>query len=115
MAAEPQAGVWEALLAFASKMLPATVGAAISLKFLPEGATKVQAAFTLLGGVSTAAFAGPAVAELVSASPSIAAVLNFAIGLFGLAVIGQLWAAIRDVQAGSILKDAIRKFLGLGG
>ena len=39
----------------------------------------------------------------------------FVVGLFGMAVVGELMSAIKDVGIGSIAGSWIRKLLGLGG
>lgn len=113
--ADAQVSVLEAAWTFAAKWLPAILGSAISLRFIPAESSKPHAIGTMLGGFVTAVYAGPAIAEVVSASARIEAGIVFACGLFGLAAIGQMWLALKDIELATIAKDAIRKLLGLGG
>lgn len=113
--ADAQVGVLEAAGAFAAKWLPAIAGSALSLHFIPAGSSRWHAVGTLLGGFVAAVYAGPALAEVVTATSKIEAAIVFACGLFGLAAIGQLWLALSELQAASILRDLLRKWFGLGG
>lgn len=113
--ADAQVGVLEAAVAFAAKWLPAIAGSALSLHFIPAGSSRWHAVGTLLGGFVAAVYAGPALAEVVTATSKIEAAIVFACGLFGLAAIGQLWLALSELQAASILRDLLRKWFGLGG
>lgn len=113
--ADAQVGVLEAAGAFAAKWLPAIAGSALSLHFIPAGSSRWHAVGTLLGGFVAAVYAGPALSEVVTATSKIEAAIVFACGLFGLAAIGQLWLALSELQAASILRDLLRKWFGLGG
>ena len=113
--ADPQTGAIDAIGAFLAKWLPAIAGSALSLHFVPAGSSRWHAVGTLLGGFVAAVYAGPALAEVVTASARIEAAIVFAYGLFGLAAIGQIWLALSDLQAASIVRDLLRKWFGLGG
>lgn len=113
--ADAQVGVLEAAGVFAAKWLPAIAGSALSLHFIPAGSSRWHAVGTLLGGFVAAVYAGPALAEVVTATSKIEAAIVFACGLFGLAAIGQLWLALSELQSASILRDLLRKWFGLGG
>lgn len=113
--ADAQVSVLEAAGTFAAKWLPAIAGSALSLHFIPAGSSRWHAVGTLLGGFVAAVYAGPALAEVVTATSKIEAAIVFACGLFGLAAIGQLWLALSELQAASILRDLLRKWFGLGG
>jgi hypothetical protein len=114
MAAEPQ-DIWSTLGALVAKWLPAVAGSAISLRFVPAGASRAHVISTLLGGVVAAVFAGPAVAEVVEATPKLEAAIVFACGLFGLAAIGQFWLMVKDFPLGALARDVLRKWFGVGG
>lgn len=113
--ADHQTGTLDAAGAFLAKWLPAIAGSALSLHFVPAGSSRWHAVMTLLGGFVAAVYAGPALAEVVTASARIEAAIVFACGLFGLAAIGQMWLALSDLQAASIVRDLLRKWFGLGG
>lgn len=110
-----QVSVLEAAGTFAAKWLPAIAGSALSLHFVPAGSSRWHAVGTLLGGFVSAVYAGPALAEVVTATSKIEAAIVFACGLFGLAAIGQMWLALGELQFATILRDLLRKWFGLGG
>lgn len=112
---DPQVGFLDAIGAFLAKWLPAIAGSALSLHFVPAGSSRWHAVGTLLGGFVAAVYAGPALAEVVTASARIEAAIVFACGLFGLAAIGQMWLALSDLQAATMLRDLLRKWFGIGG
>lgn len=115
MAADPQVGALEVLLTLAAKWLPGIGGAAISLRFLPDDASRSHKLSTFAGGAVSAIYAGPAIAEIAHVSSGhVAAGIVFACGLFGLAAIGQFWEAIKQLELGVILRDVVRKVFGLG-
>ena len=115
MAAEPQVGMLEALGALVTKWLPAIAGAALSLHFVPAGSSRWHSIGTLGGGFIAAVYAGPALAEVVTALVKIEAAIVFACGLFGLAAIGQVWVALGELQLATMLRDLLRKWFGIGG
>jgi hypothetical protein len=110
-----QTGVLEATGAFIAKWLPAIAGSALSLRFVPAGSSRWHAGGALIGGFVAAVYAGPAIAEVVTATAKVEAAIVFTCGLFGLAAIGQMWLALGELQAASIVRDLIRKWFGLGG
>lgn len=113
--ADAQVSVLEAAGTFVAKWLPAIAGSALSLHFVPSGSTRWHAVGTLAGGFVAAVYAGPAIAEVVTASARAEAAIVFACGLFGLAAIGQLWVALGELQAATLIRDLLRKWFGLGG
>lgn len=106
----------EAAIAAAAKLWPGLLGSLVALRWLPVDTTKLDRAIAAIGGFAAASTVGPMIAELSGVqSVRIESGIVFVVGLFGMAVVGELMAAIKEVGIGSIAGSWIRKLLGLGG
>ena len=113
MAAE-QPGFIETIGAIFAKFWPGIAGALVSLRWQPEGATIFDRAFSAFGGVVLTMTLGPAAVEFAGVtSGSMVMGIAAVIGLFGMLVVGEITRAIKVMELGPIVRDAIRKFLRL--
>lgn len=116
MAADPQPGFWDTAVTAFAKLWPGLAGAVVALRWLPVETTRLDRFVAALGGFAAAANLGPALAEVVGVSSvRVEAGIVFAVGLFGMAIAGEVITAVKDVQAAGIIRDLIRKFFRLGG
>ena len=103
-----------ALGAAAAKLAPGILGSLISLRALPVGATWGDRFAAFVGGVGTSMYVGPALTEWAGISSAhIEAGIGFAIGLFGMVVVGELVSTFRELGLAQILRDWLRKILGV--
>ncbi len=103
-----------AIGAAAAKLAPGVVGSIISLRALPVGATWGDRLASFVGGVGTSMYVGPALTEWAGISSAhIEAGIGFAIGLFGMVVVGELVSTFRELGLAQILRDWLRKILGV--
>ena len=116
MAAEPQPGFWDTVTQMAAKLWPGLAGAVVALRWLPVETTRVDRAIAAVGGFAAAANIGPALAEVSGvASVRVEAGIVFAVGLFGMAVAGEIISTVKQLQLAEIARDAIRKIFRIGG
>ena len=109
---EPPHGFLDALAATLAKLGPGIAGSIVALRGLPEGATWGQRLTAVVGGAAAAAYVAPALYEWTGASSvRIEAALAFVVGAFSMVVIGEVTAAIRDLQLAPIARDALRRWL----
>jgi len=114
MSATADSDVMAALWAAFAKLGPGVVGAIVSLRFAPQGATWGDRAATVAGGIASAVYLAPwAVEWLGVASSRVEAGMGFALGALGLMVLGEATKAIREAQLGQALRGWIRKLAGL--
>lgn len=112
MAAEQQ-GIWDTVAQAAAKLWPGLAGAVVALRWLPVETTRVDRAIAAVGGFAAAANIGPALAEVSGvASVRVEAGIVFAVGLFGMALAGEVIRALKEVQLGTIVGDWLRRLLG---
>jgi hypothetical protein len=106
--------VRDAVMAALAKYGPGLAGSFLSLRFLPKDATFSDRLWASVGGVASAFFLTPAVVEVAGvASARVEGSMGFLAGVIGMALLGQLAAAVREVRLVSILTDALRSRLGL--
>lgn len=113
--ADANPGVVEATTVIAAKLGSGLLGSLAALRWLPKESTWIDRLIAFASGIATAVIVGPAIAEISNASSTLEYAIVFLVGLFGMAVVGELMSAIRDVQLGAIAGSWIRKLLGLGG
>lgn len=107
-------GTMAALGAAAAKLAPGILGSLISLRALPMGSTWSDRFAAFVGGVGASMYVGPALTEWAGTSSArIEAGIGFAIGLFGMVVVGELVTTFRELGLAQILRDWIRKVLGI--
>lgn len=107
-------GTLAALGAAAAKLAPGILGSLISLRALPMGSTWSDRFAAFVGGVGASMYVGPALTEWAGISSArIEAGVGFAIGLFGMVVVGELVTTFRELGLAQILRDWIRKVLGI--
>lgn len=111
---EPPHGFLDTLAATLAKLGPGIAGSIVALRGLPEGASWGQRLLAVVGGAAAAAYVSPALYEWTGASSQrTEAALAFIVGAFSMVVLGEVTAAIRDLQLAPIMRDAIRRFLRL--
>lgn len=108
-------GLIEVSSVLLAKIGSGVAGSLAALRWLPKESTWADRLASLAGGIAAATILGPAIAEVANASTRIEYAIVFVVGLFGMAVIGELMTAIREVQLATIARDAIRKILRIGG
>ncbi len=107
-------GTLAALGVAAAKLAPGILGSLISLRALPMGSTWSDRFAAFVGGVGTSMYVGPALTEWAGISSAhIEAGIGFAIGLFGMVVVGELVSTFRELGLAQILRDWLRKILGV--
>lgn len=107
-------GTIAALGAAAAKLAPGILGSLISLRALPVGSTWSDRFSAFLGGVGASMYVGPAMTEWAGISSArIEAGTGFAIGLFGMVVVGEIVTTFRELGLAQILRDWLRKILGI--
>lgn len=112
MAADPQTGALELIWAALSKILPGLLGAVIALQWQPAGASKLDGAIAALSGFAAAYYLSPLVVELVGiTSLQWEYGISFLVGLFSMAIAGQIMLALKGMELGSIVRDFVRKTL----
>lgn len=105
----------ETAIAAAAKLWPGLLGSLIALRWLPTETTRIDRAIAAIGGFAAASTVGPMIAELSGiGSPRIESGIVFVIGLFGMAVVGELMRTIKEVGLPTIVRDFIRKLFRLG-
>lgn len=115
MAGEQQ-GLWDTVAQAAAKLWPGLAGALVALRWLPVDTTRADRFFAAIGGLVAAANLGPAISEIVGiSSQRVEAGIVFAVGLFGMAVAGELIQTVRELQLAALARDAIRKIFRIGG
>lgn len=111
---EPPHGFLDALGVTLAKLGPGIAGSIVALRGLPPDTTWSQRLLAVIGGAAAAAYVSPALYEWTGAtSVRVEGLLAFVVGAFSMVVIGEVTAAIRDLQLAPILRDAIRRFLRL--
>ncbi len=97
-----------------AKLAPGILGSLISLRALPMGSTWSDRFAAFVGGVGVSMYVGPALTEWAGISSAhIEAGIGFAIGLFGMVVVGELVSTFRELGLAQILRDWLRKLLGI--
>lgn len=83
-------------------LTPGAVGAVIGLRWAP-GASWPDKAINVVGGAACAAYLGPLVCSLLrlTAQPATAAI-GFALGLFGLSLVGAVMDGIRNIKLADV-------------
>ena len=115
MAGEQQ-GIWDAVATAAAKLWPGLAGALVALRWLPVETTRTDRFFAAIGGFMAAANLGPAISEIVGiSSQRVEAGIVFAVGLFGMAVAGELISTLKELQLAEFVRDALRKIFRIGG
>lgn len=111
-----QQGFWDTVVQGAAKLWPGLAGALVALRWLPVDTTRLDRFFAAIGGFVAAVNLGPAISEVVGVSSQrVESGIVFAVGLFGMAVAGELISAIKDMQFAEIARDAIRRIFRIGG
>lgn len=112
MAADQQ-GIWDTVVQAAAKLWPGLAGALVALRWLPVDSTRWDRFFAAIGGFVAAANLGPAISDIVGiSSQRVEAGIVFAVGLFGMALAGEVIRALKEVQLGTIVGDWLRRLLG---
>ena len=102
-----QARDW--LLAQATEAVPGVLGSLVASLFFHQ-ATWPRRFGMFLAGSAIAHYGGPWAAERAGLDLSFA---GFLLGLFGMAFVEKVYAIWDDFDLGSLLRDAVRKKLGL--
>lgn len=103
----------ETALAVAWKVIPGTVGALVSLRWVP-GETFLQRSGAVAGGVAAAVFLAPALTEMAGiVSPKIDAAIAFGLGLFGVTAFHEMAKMMRELELAATARAALRKLLRL--
>lgn len=111
---DPTANLPEVVWAAMVKLWPGVAGSVFALRWLPAQSTYLDRLTAFLGGVASVAFVAPAIVELSSVtSTSVEYAIIFFVGLFAMAVIGELMATVREVGLPAMLRDALRRVLRL--
>jgi len=106
----------EAAIAAAAKLWPGLLGSLVALRWLPKETTRLDRAVAAIGGFAAASTVGPMIAELSGVqSVRIESGIVFVVGLFGMAVVGELMTAIKEVGIPVLARDFVRKVLRIGG
>lgn len=105
-------GTLAALGAAAAKLAPGILGSLISLRALPMGSTWSDRFAAFVGGVGASMYVGPALTEWAGIS-SARIEAGFATGLFGMVVVGEIVTTFRELGLAQILRDWLRKVLGI--
>lgn len=99
-----------------AKVIPATLGALVSLGFL-KGSIIERISMTV-GGVALAYYATPPSAVWLNATTSEGAgLVGFVIGLFGMTLVSKLYEALNALDAktlGADIVETLKKRLGIG-
>ena len=112
--AQVDEGTLTAIGAALAKLAPGILGSLISLRALPVGATWGDRFTAFVGGVGASMYVGPALTEWAGISSArIEAGIGFAVGLFGMVVVGELVSTFRELGLAQILRDWLRKILGV--
>jgi hypothetical protein len=108
-----QHGVLDTVAQAAAKLWPGLAGALVALRWLPVESSRMDRAIAAVGGFAAASNIGPALAEVSGvASVRVEAGIVFAVGLFGMALAGEVIRALKDAQLGAIIGDWLRRLLG---
>lgn len=111
---ETTPGFFEAMTGAAAKLWPGLVGSLVALRWLPADATRFDRFIGAIGGFAAAANVGPMIAEFAGVhSQSIEGGIAFIVGLFGMAIAGELMVGLREIRIGQIVGSWIRKILGV--
>lgn len=106
----------EAAAAAAAKLWPGLLGSLVALRWLPKETTKFDRAIAAIGGFAASSLVGPAIAEIAGVnSVRIESGIVFVVGLFGMAVVGELMSAIKEIGLPELARDFVRKLLRIGG
>jgi hypothetical protein len=106
----------DAFAAAVAKLWPGLLGSLIALRWLPAETTRTDRAIAAIGGFAAASTVGPMIADLSGVqSVRIESGIVFVVGLFGMAVVGELMSAIKEVGIPTLARDFIRKLFRLGG
>lgn len=107
-----------AILKALGTAIPGILGSLVALRFLPAGATWIDRLAAFGGGYGCAVFIGPAIFGWTGlASPEIGKGIEFVLGLFGMAAVGELLRAMREVGFAGLLRalvDRISAMIGGG-
>lgn len=107
-------GWWETVLTLAAKLWPGILGSLVALRWLPAESTRLDRAISGIGGFGAASTVGPMIAEIAGVnSVRIEAGIVFVVGLFGMAVVGEIMRAMKEIGLGSIISAWIRRILGV--
>lgn len=114
MAADQQ-GIWDTVAQAAAKLWPGLAGALVALRWLPVETTRTDRFFAAIGGFVAAVNLGPAISDAVGiSSQRVEAGIVFAVGLFGMAVAGELISTLKELQLAEFVRDALRKIFRIG-
>ena len=99
---------WPNLENVAYPWLAGAVGAVVGLKFV-VGATWPERAANVAAGTAVAVFVAPAVADYYTLSSAVTGGLSFTFGLFGVAVAGAVFGAIRSLDLAELVRGWISR------
>lgn len=102
-----------ALWAVLAKVAPGVAGSILALRWVPEGATRWDRVWTVVGGVLFAVYVGPFLSEAFELSEGLQSGLLFVVGLFGMTVAGQITVAIKEVGLAAIVAAWVKRILGV--
>lgn len=103
-----------ALSALLAKLGPGILGAVVSLRFLPAGATWGARFMSLLGGVGAATYVAPGMADWLGvASVRIESGMGFMVGSLAMVVLGEVTLAVHEAQIGRAFRGWLRRRAGL--
>ena len=101
---------WDGLQALVAKLGPGIAGSLLALKGLPSNSTFGDRLFAVIGGSAAAYYIAPGLAEwLGTSSPNSLSLMAFAVGAFGLVVVGEATRAIREVGLADVLRSWISR------
>lgn len=91
-------------------LVPGAIGSALALNFLKDGINRSQIVISFFVGLACAGYGAPAVCDYFKiAGDHIPALIAFFIGLFGLAIVREIFKELNDAR---ILSRIMDKFFG---
>lgn len=104
----------DALSMLATKLVPGILGGIASIRFIPEGTTRIDRLASIIGAVAASNYAPDIIAGVFSVDiSSMSGGIGFLAGVFSMLIFGELAKAIREVQFGAILSEGLRKLFRL--
>lgn len=111
--AEPTHLTIEAALTAVAKLLPGLFGSVVGAVFVHTDLPLIKRWLAVAGGVGLAVFVGPATTTVLDVtSREVQAAVDVGIGLFGIALVGEIARSIGQLELGRRLGEAIDRKLG---
>lgn len=112
----PHQGWFESVTLLYSNLWPSLLGAVVALYFHPPESTRLDRLFAGIASVAVSVLFGPATNEWFGVdSKAVEGAIYGVLALFGLTVAAQIFAALRELGLTALLREWLRRVLGLGG